>query len=339
MLDRRVLYFSGKETVALHDEPLLPPARGEVSVRSRLSAISAGTELLFYRGRVAEGVAADTSLDVLTQPVQYPLSYGYAVVGVVEAAGEAVPREWIGRRVFAFAPHADRFNGPIEALLPIPPSVSDEDALFLPNMETAIGLVHDGAPLLGERTVVTGLGVVGLLVVGLLATSRTVRVTGVDHLALRRRWALELGADHALDPGDPALTVAAGENAPAGGADLCIEVSGNPAALDLAIALAGYTGRIVVGSWYGEREQVLRLGARFHRFKQTLLSSQVSHIAPGLSGRWSKMRRFELAWEAIEQLRPARLITHRFDIASAGDAFALLAGRDPEALQVVFTYP
>ena len=122
------------------------------------------------------------------------------------------------------------------------------------------------------------------------------------------------------------------------GADLSFELSGNPAALDMAVKTAGYGGRIVVGSWYGTKAASLDLGGRFHRDRVRMISSQVSTIAPEWSGRWTKARRFEVAWSMIRKLRPSRLVSHAFSLEEAASAYELL-DRDPgSALQVLFTY-
>jgi threonine dehydrogenase-like Zn-dependent dehydrogenase len=122
------------------------------------------------------------------------------------------------------------------------------------------------------------------------------------------------------------------------GADLLYEVSGSPMALDQAIQCAGFGGRVVVGSWYGDKDAPLHLGGRFHRGRVQVLSSQVSTIAPTLSGRWNKARRFDVAWRMLAAVRPSRFITHRFPIQEAADAYALLDRGSDAALQVVFAY-
>jgi threonine dehydrogenase-like Zn-dependent dehydrogenase len=64
----------------------------------------------------------------------------------------------------------------------------------------------------------------------------------------------------------------------------------------------------------------------------------VSSLDPELSGRWTKDRRFQVAWAMLERVRPSSLISHRFPLESAAEAYRLLDERPWEALQVVFTY-
>src|SRR5919108_225898 len=81
-------------------------------------------------------------------------------------------------------------------------------------------------------------------------------------------------------------------------------------------------GRVVIGSWYGQKRVDLNLGGRFHRSRIRLISSQVSTIAPEWGGRWTKGRRLQVAWQMLQHVRPAHLITHRFPIEQASHAYA-----------------
>ncbi|MCS6906760.1 MAG: zinc-binding alcohol dehydrogenase [Anaerolineales bacterium] len=334
---RQSLFFEAPERVSVRQEALPPLPPEQVLVEAEFSAISAGTELLFYRGQVPPYLPVDETIESLKGAFGYPLKYGYAMVGRVSQVGEAVSRDWQGRAVFAFHPHESHFQVHPQALICIPPSVSAEEALFLPNMETAVNLVMDGAPRLGERVAVVGQGVVGLLTTALLSAFPLSELTTFEPISFRRQLSLQMGAHRSVAPpvlaGDIPVTEFSGRY------DLVFEVSGSPAALNLAILLCGFDGRIVVGSWYGTKKTALDLGGYFHRRRLRLVSSQVSTIAPELSGRWNKERRFEVSWEMIRRIKPAILITHRFELSQAAEAFRLLAeGKEEGVLQVVFCY-
>jgi threonine dehydrogenase-like Zn-dependent dehydrogenase len=192
----------------------------------------------------------------------------------------------------------------------------------------------DGQPLIGEQVAVFGQGVVGLLTTALLARFPLARLVTLDRYELRRKKSLALGAQACLDPERTAWRKFLPD-----GADLTYELAGSPAALDQAIAVAGFCGRVVIGSWYGQKRAALNLDGRFHRSRIRLISSQVSSIAPEWTGRWSKARRFETAWQMIQQVKPAQLITHRFSIEQAAEAYALLDETPEQAIQVIFNYP
>ena len=108
--------------------------------------------------------------------------------------------------------------------------------------------------------------------------------------------------------------------------------------MNSAVALTAFGGRIIVGSWYGNKVAPIQLGGRFHRSRITIRSSQVSTIAPQLTGRWDKPRRFRTAWRALERIRPSKWITHRFQLAQAAEAYRVLDETPELALQVVFEY-
>ena len=336
------LYFTAPRQVEHRAEPCPAPARGQVRVRTLASAISPGTEMLIYRGQMPQGLAADETLEALSGALTYPLKYGYAAVGEVEALGEGVPAAWLGRQVFAFQPHQRCFVAPTASLFPLPPGIGVEQALFLPNMETAVNFLLDGAPRIGEKVAVLGQGVVGLLTTALLARFPLAALVVFDRYPLRRETARTLGATVALDPAAADALQTAREALEArdlyDGADLTYEVSGNPQALNMALEITGFAGRVVIGSWYGTKRAPLDLGGRFHRSRIRLLSSQVSTLAPEHTARWNKARRLRTAWDMLRTFPAERLITHRFAFAQAAEAYRLLDERAGEAIQVIFTY-
>jgi 2-desacetyl-2-hydroxyethyl bacteriochlorophyllide A dehydrogenase len=336
------VWFSSPEQVEIREVELSEPQAGQALVESRLSAISPGTEMLFYRGQVPEELNADAVIPSLQGQTAFPIKYGYANVGEVVQIGPGVSPKWLRRKVFSFHPHESAYLSTPADLFPIPEGIAWEDAVFLPNMETAVNLVMDAAPLVGEIAAVFGLGIVGLLVLSILSQMPLSLRIAIDPIGSRRNAARDAGAGVALDPADPEFIAraldAAEQTGSPGGVDLALECSGSPQALDQAIQLTGYHGRVVIGSWYGKKTVALNLGGKFHRSRIQLISSQVSSVAPGLSGRWSKARRFRTAWEMIARLHPARWITHRFPVLQAEDAYRLVDQHPAETIQVVFEY-
>jgi threonine dehydrogenase-like Zn-dependent dehydrogenase len=260
----------------------------------------------------------------------------------VVARGPGVAPEWEERLVFAFHPHESLFLATPDELLPLPSEMSPEDAVFFPNIETALTFLLDGQPLVGEQVAVFGQGTVGLLLTSLLARWPLAALVTLD-LYPRRRLASEtLGAHMSLDPTAPGaldrLLAALQGPRPYPGADLTYEVSGNPAALDQAIAATGFSGRVVIGSWYGRKTAELCLGGRFHRSRMLLVSSQVSSLRPELTGRWNKSRRYQATWQMLQEIQPSRLITHRFPLQEAAQAYTLLDRNPADVIQVILTY-
>lgn len=329
---KKSLYFTALHEIEICAEPLPIPAPDQLLVQTIVSAISAGTEMLFYRGQVPPNLSADATIDALSSSVDYPLKYGYACVGRVIGAGADVPNaeEWSGRIVFAFNPHESHFCARPEALIPVPDDIPAEQAALLPNMETAVNFTLDGAPQIGERVAVIGQGIVGLLTTSLLAQFPVVELIAIDRIPHRLAQAKTVGATHTLNAVES-------DNLPTD-LDLVYELSGNPAALNMAINLCGFDARVIVGSWYGTKRAEIELGGHFHRNRIRLISSQVSTLAPATSGRWSKTRRLDLAWSMLRQIDTAALFTHRVPFDQAAGAYALLDERPEDVIQVLFTY-
>ncbi len=333
------LFFISPKQVEIRETPLHPLKDDEVLVETICSAISAGTEMLVYRGQFPH---LSDSHDSLSSDLNYPLAYGYACVGRVMEIGKSVDVNWKDRLVFAFQPHTSSFITHPLSLILIPESISPEMAVFLPNMETTVNFIQDGAPILGERVLVLGQGIVGLLTASLLNEFPLESMVTVDNFELRRK-ALKVGnktmevkslAPNELRPFDKTQ----GRPSIFDSFDLTFELSGSPSALNDAIALSTFSGRIVIGSWYGQKRAELDLGSSFHRSRIKLISSQVSTISPELTGRWDKTRRFDVAWKALKRIQPEKWITHRFPIDEAGKAYQLLDENPQETIQVIFEY-
>jgi alcohol dehydrogenase len=325
----RALYFTGPRSVAVREKPIADPGPGEVRVRTERSSISPGTEMLVYRDEVPSELSVDETIDAFDDTFSYPLQYGYATVGRVTAVGEAVDDEWLDRQVFAFNPHESHFLADPETL--VPTTLSRERALFIPNAETAVNFAMDARPRIGARVVVFGQGPIGLLTTALLAEFPLSELVTVDHHETRRQLSESLGADRSIAPAgvDAAL---------AEPADIALELSGNPAALDDAIDVTGHAGRIIVGSWYGTKDVALDLGGTYHRSHIRIQSSQVSRIDPDHADRWDKDRRLDVVLSWLAENDPTALLTHEFDIERAADAYRLLDEHQDKAIQIAFTY-
>ena len=331
----KTLFFTAPRRVEVRQVSLPPLAQGQVLVETICSAISPGTEMLVYRGQFPKDLA--DRHDTLSSELHYPLAYGYACVGRVIKISKEMRHRWLDRLVFAFQPHTSHFITTPDTLLPLPEKIPPETACFLPNMETAVNLVQDTAPILGEQGLIFGQGIVGLLTTALLAEFPLASLITCDCYPFRRDASLTLGVSATLDPNAAGFREQVCALLPSG-ADFSLEISGASAALDDAIALTGFSGRVVIGSWYGEKKAPLNLGSSFHRSRIKLISSQVSTIAPELRGRWDKARRFKVTWDALERVQPQKWITHRFPLERAREVYHLVDQSPEETIQVMFDY-
>jgi len=330
-MGRRTLFFTGEREAAIRERSDPQPAPDEVHVETVASAISPGTELLLYRGEAPTEMPADETLPALDADLSYPLAYGYAAVGRVTDCGASVAEQWRGRTVFAFNPHETAFTAAPSDLVVVPDGLAPARATLLPSVETAVNFAHDGQPRIGERVVVLGAGLIGLCTTAVLSTFPLAELVVADPVPERRAAAERLGADR--------VVTSAPEIAPdrePGGADLVYELSGNPDALDDAVAAVGYDGRIVVGSWYGTKRANVDLGGRFHRDRITVRSSQVSTIDPTLRGRWTSERRLDVALDHLQEC-DERLVHDRVPFTDAPAAYRRLDEHHPPG-GLVLTY-
>jgi 2-desacetyl-2-hydroxyethyl bacteriochlorophyllide A dehydrogenase len=311
----RALWFAEPRRVQIRPSDF--DARdGDLVVRTIASGISAGTELLAYRGDIDPSTPLDEALGALGGTFAFPFRYGYACVGTVETPAGTIER---GSTVFAFHPHQD--------VLSVPPGdavvvdgVEPRVAAMLPLVETALQVSLDADTRRGELVAVTGLGVVGVLTAVLLQRGG-VDVVGADPREDRRKLARDLGlaAFEPQEAGDAVLGRSAGA-----GADVVIESSGSGPALANALGWLRHEGTALVASWYGSREVALPLGGAFHRRRLTIRSTQVSTIPARLSAGWDRARRLRTASDLLSELPLDALATHTFAFEDAADAYAAL---------------
>jgi 2-desacetyl-2-hydroxyethyl bacteriochlorophyllide A dehydrogenase len=333
--EARAVWFTAPHTAELRPETVPPPGPGEVRVRSVVSAISHGTEMLVYRGEVPGDVALD--LPTIVGDFSFPIKYGYATVGRVFDASPGVEHLRPEDLVFVHHPHQDIFTVSADLPVRLPEGVDATSGLFFANLETALNVVHDAPLRLGESALVFGQGVVGLLVTQLLKRAGAHRVLVVEPLRRRRVLALELGADVAFEPGED-LRERVLEETGGRGADLAVEASSSGAALQAAVDAVAVEGTVVVASWYGTKQVTLSLGGHFHRGRVRLRSSQVGRIAPELGPRWDRARRTGTVIGLLPRLRLKELISHRVAFEKAPRAYRLLDEEPGETVQVVLAH-
>ncbi|MCA3367765.1 MAG: zinc-binding alcohol dehydrogenase [Roseomonas sp.] len=271
MTQARALWTVAPGIAELRTEALPARAPDQVLARMLASGISRGTERLVLAGKVPESQWGVMRCPLQAGDFPFPVKYGYSAVARVMEG----PADLQGRRVFCLHPHQDVFLAPAAMCIPIPDAVPDTRAVLGANMETALNILWDAGPLPGERALVIGAGVVGLLVAYLLTRIQAMAVTIIDPDPSRRAIAEKLD-----------LTFASPEAAPTD-QELIIHASANPAGLRQALQSAGFEARIIEASWFGAQEVALPLGEAFHSRRLRLISSQVGAVAPAMRGRRS----------------------------------------------------
>jgi NADPH:quinone reductase-like Zn-dependent oxidoreductase len=257
---------------------MLPCERSEYQlVRTIVSGVSRGTEALVFDGRVPPSQYQAMRAPLMAGAFPFPVKYGYSAVGRTPDYG----------RVFVLHPHQDLFLAPVSMCIPVPEDMPSKRAVLAANMETALNVAWDAAALPGERIMVVGAGVVGLLVASLLARIPAVQVTVIDVDAERKSLAERFGCRFATPD------IAPGEQ------DLIVHASATEAGLRLALKCAAFEARIVEASWFGDRAPSAPLGEAFHARRLRLIASQVGAIAPAMRGRRSHAERLLLALQLL----------------------------------------
>jgi threonine dehydrogenase-like Zn-dependent dehydrogenase len=278
MTDTRAFWTTAAGKGELRTETLPEPGPDDVLIRALASGVSRGTEALVFGGRVPPGQYDTMRAPLMGGTFPFPVKYGYSVVG--ERPDRA--------RVFVLHPHQTRFLAPQSMCIPIPGAIPTHRAVLAANMETALNLCWDAAPLAGERILVIGAGVVGLLAASLLVRVPAAEVTVVDLNPARAPLAERFGCAFALPEAAPPDQ------------ELIVHASASEAGLRLALNRAAFEGRIVEASWYGDASPSLPLGEAFHDRRLRLIATQVGAVAPNMRFRRSHAERLATALALLD---------------------------------------
>ena len=249
------IVFTKVNTAEVVDRPMPEVGDGEVLVKLVRSCISSGTERANLTGVPDGGVGIFSTGDAVT----FPRQSGYSSSGVVERVGAGVTTLKPGDRVaMSWTVHSQFVVVPEENAYRIPDNVSFEHAALTHISTFPMAAVRKCRLEIGEGAIVMGQGVLGQLAVMILKAAGAAPVIAADPVAEKRARALELGADHALDPFDPDFAAETKRLCPNGdrpvifgrvpdaGPKVGIEVTGNGKALDNVLDAIAPFGRIAL---------------------------------------------------------------------------------------------
>lgn len=298
------------------------PGPDDVLVRTLVSGVSRGTELLVHRGEVPPEVYDDMRAPFQEGDLPGPVKYGYLSVGVVEAGSPGLR----GRTVFCLHPHQTAYVVPAEAVTVVPDEVPPARAVLAGTLETAVNALWDAPPLLGDRVSVVGAGMVGCCVARLLGQVPGADVELVDVDPSRAAVAAALGVRFATPE-------TAGRER-----DLTVHASATAAGLELALDLLGVEGETVELSWYGQRPVELRLGGAFHARRLSIRASQVGRVAPARRARRTPADRLRLALELLRDPAYDALLEEPTPFERLPELMQRLAAGEPSLCHLV-SYP
>lgn len=361
---------NGQTTV--EDVPVPTPRAGQALVQTAASLVSAGTERMVVEFAEKSLVGKARSRPDLVRQVldkarregllptiqaafnrlDQPMALGYSSAGAIAALGDGMDGFHVGQRVACagggYAVHAEYNLAPRSLLTPLPDGVDFESAAFTTLGAIALHGFRLAEPQIGESVAVIGLGLLGLLT-GQIAAAAGCRVLGVDtdprRVALGSSFGLSAcSRDQAVEAAQ-AFTASRGFDVVL----ICADTSSNDP-VELAGVIARDRARVVATGAVG-----LTLPRKVYYEKELSFINSRSY-GPGRYDpsyeedgrdypigymRWTEGRNFEAVVGMLEsgKLQVQSLITHRFPIAQAAEAYEVITGKKKEAfLGVLLTY-
>ncbi|QDV55213.1 Glucose--fructose oxidoreductase precursor [Rosistilla oblonga] len=342
--------------------------QNRVLIANRSSLISAGTEKMLMQfankgllakakerpdqvKRVLEKVQTDGVIETYRQvkeKLDQPLGLGYSSAGVVVDCGDAVQRFKVGDRVASNGPHASVVSVPENLVARIPDNVDFDRASFAVLGSIAMQGVRLSRCTLGETVFVIGLGLVGQAAVGLLHAAGC-RVIGTDPDPSKCELAIRSGAEIAT-PGLTATQISELSGGIGADAVLITASTSSNGPIDLACEAVRQKGRIVlvgvVGMemprrpmYFKEAEFVVSCSYGPGRYDANYEDRGIDY--PAAHVRWTEQRNIQAVLDLMGrgQIGIDHLISHRFTIDDAENAYQMIREGSEPFLGVVLKYP
>lgn len=332
----RSLWYTAPGQVEIRSERAAPLAPGWLTIETHYSAISRGTERLVWSGSVPEAEWQRMRAPFQTGDFPFPVKYGYSAAGIVVDG----PSEWIGARTFALHPHQDLFSLPADRVTRLADTVPLARATLAANMETALNAIWDSAIGPGDKIVVVGAGIVGLLLTYLAARLPGADVHVLEVSAERRAIVEAMGATFHFAGNSEGHSPDQQAADPIGNdADAVFHTSASAAGLNTAVAACGFEATLVEMSWYGDREVGAFLGGAFHSKRLRLISSQVGHVSASRRARWSYKRRLDTAAALLNDALLDQLVGKTIAFADVPNSIGGIFDGAEGGLSPIIAYP
>ena len=364
---KQVLQNISNGDTSLVDVPCPVNTGSNLLIATKNTVVSAGTErMLVNFGRasyinkarqqpdkvkeVFNKITTDgliPTIEAVRSKLDQPLPLGYCNAGVVLETD--VPGFEVGDRVASNGNHAEVVRVPKNLCVKIPDNVDDESAAF--TVLGSIGLqgVRLIQPSIGECFVVSGLGLIGLMCVQILRANGC-RVLGVDLDSKKCELARQFGAETVnLSKGEVLLNISQSFSRGRGVDGVLITAaSKSDELIHQAAEVCRQRGRIVLVGVVGlnlrrddffKKELTFQVSSSYGPGRYDKFYEEDGNDYPVGFVRWTEQRNFEAVLDMISSgvLDVKSVITHRFDIENAIDAYGLLDNSD--ALGIVLNYP
>lgn len=353
--------------------PIPTPKPGTVLVKTASSLVSAGTERMVVEfgeksliGKARsrpdlvkqmmdkarrEGVVS--TLEAAFNRLDQPMVLGYSSAGEIVALGEGVKRFQIGHRVACagggYAVHAEYVTVPQNLMTIIPDQVSFDQAAFSTLGAIALHGFRLTEAQLGEHVVVIGLGLVGLLAAG-IAKAAGCWVLGIDIDPQRVELAKQMEIEAVLRENAENATFGFSFNRGADAVLICadtesndpVELAGMIARDRAKVVATGAVGLKIPRKIYYEKEIAFINSRSYGPGRYDRNYEEAGQDYPIGYVRWTEGRNLEAFVNLLAsgKINVDRLISHRFPIEDAPQAYELITGKKQEAfLGILLTYP
>ncbi|MBN1461292.1 MAG: zinc-binding alcohol dehydrogenase, partial [Armatimonadetes bacterium] len=280
---------------------------------------------------------------------------GYSSAGVVTTAGELAGGFTAGDRVALggaeYANHAEVVYVPGTLVVPVPDAVGLDEAAFATVGAIAMQGVRQSGAVLGDRVAVIGLGLVGQLTVQLLRAAGC-EVAGVDLDPDRCSLAAGFGAAKVTSakPDSAARTLLAATAQKGYDAVIITAASSDSGPVRLAakiardratVVIVGDVGMQVPRAPFYEKELTLKLSRSYGPGRYDPQYEELALDYPPGYVRWTEQRNMAefIRLLAEKRIDVQSLITHRFPVDEAPEAYSVLSKRGGGALGVLLQYP
>jgi len=327
--------FPESRKVVLEDRPMPHPEDGEMLIRTQCTLVSTGTELTILTGEYGGSSA-------WARYGKYPFTPGYNNVGEVIEPGPGVDKQWIGKRVASYAPHAAFVLGSPDGVRPVPDTLPSEEAAFFTIAEIVMNGVRRGNVTWGEAVAVYGLGLLGQLVVRFCQIAGARPVIGIDvaptRIALLPTAPGIVGVNPEAEDLGPRVNELTRDHL----LDVVFEVTGRPDIIPDEFTHLRRLGRLVVLS--SPRGSV---PFDFHDLcnspSYTIIGAHNASHPPTSTPLtpWSKPRHAELFFDLVltGELDVKHLITHRIPHTDAPQLYQMLLQDRSQAMGVIIHWP
>lgn len=299
------------------------PESNLLTVKASYSLISPGTERTILLGNLNSDVAENMGVPYMQGSFNGDFTYGYSLVGKVIDG----PAEWKEKYIHVMHPHQEMAFVRTEDVYPIPEELDLKTATLASNMETAINAVWDSEATVGDRVLIVGGGIIGLLTAFILQRipGTEIRISEIN--TVRRKIAEEMGFP-TIKKWDNSLSRF----------DIAIHTSGTEEGLQSAIDSVGLEGRIIEMSWYGPRPVSIMLGKDFHYHRKKIISSQVSHIPAIKCIGYDYGKRKSLVFRILQEFDFSRFIRKIIPFGQAPKVYNKIRHTHMDEVGLIFKY-